>query len=167
MRAYLWCNFLNEERDLTPQSLFHEVGDREQLWLLKMACFLLHTITHILSIIYNSANNPDQNTCKQLAKLHWLISEVLRRWMEMAKNNYLRKCWHWKFTRLCILYVCKEPLSLHVLGVILTVYCYMNGKDLLWRGSPKWKRTRGQTSTLPHVTRLDVGTNFTVTQHHV
>lgn len=57
---------------LSVVQLFNEGGESDStkpvlwggrqwtIWLLKMACFLLHT-SHILSNIYNSANFPDQS----------------------------------------------------------------------------------------------------------
>lgn len=62
------------------------------LWLLKMACILLHT-TYILSNIYNSAKFPDQSKTLANNWQNYISSSVkVKRWwqMEDGKNVSLK-----------------------------------------------------------------------------
>lgn len=62
-------------------------GDNDILWLLKMACILLHT-TYILSNIYNSAKFPDQSKTLANNWQNYISSSVkVKRWRRMKDGG--------------------------------------------------------------------------------
>lgn len=127
MRSYLRCNLLkSEEGSLTSRSLFHEVGDNEHLWLLKMACFLLHT-SHILSNIYNSANFPDRSkhsqTIGKTTSAHFSQSYMVEN--GDGVGTIIGVDVDIENLHACIYIFLKKnmyPLGLHVLGVTSTLF---------------------------------------------
>lgn len=115
--------FFNEERDLTPQSLFHEVGDSEQYgcwrWPVSSCIHHTHTIKYL-----------------QQRKLSWLIRTLANNWQNYTGSflKFYGDEWRWQRIMIwenadtenvhtCAYCVSVYPLSLHVLEVISTVYC--------------------------------------------
>lgn len=101
MRSYRWCNFFFRASRggiwLHKACCMKWVIMNITIWLLKMACFLLHT-SHTLSIIYNSANFPDQSkhlqTTGKTTSAHFWTCNAGGGERKMAMDNHPNRCRH-------------------------------------------------------------------------
>lgn len=125
------------------------------IWLLKMACFLLHT-SHIISNIYNSANFPDRSkhlqTIGKTTSAHfWKLYGGERRWRRTTvwvdadiENLHAR------------VFNCVYPSGRHVWGVastLLTALCEWRKSTvaqwLKWKTKKREKRREDEPALYP------------------
>lgn len=140
------------------------------IWLLKMACFLLHT-SHILSNIYNSANFPDRLKHLQTIGKNYTSSSLKCYMLDTVKNRVelTSKLGFFPPTCPCFNDLVTRPACFgsdvdpaYCVTIMDEVYCGTMAQ-MRERESEREKKKGRQTSTLPHMAPTDVGTKFTIT----
>lgn len=162
--AIVFVFFLKSEEG-TPRSLFHEVGANEQYgywrWpvssCIRHAYYQISTTVQIFPVQSKTLANNWLNYISSFLKLYGGDGKVQPSKYMLTQNMYVPARW---------MYISIRPACFR--GVTSTLFTALHE----WRKSTvaqwlKWKkkkkRKRGQTSALPHMAPLDVGTVFTVT----